>query len=123
MPGLDQTQFVHTAWIQSVWDELSSGRKIGTSECEASSDRYGCKLNSETGKTVSANSERVKRSVKAHPEKHREQVRRWAKENPEKLREAFVRPRARLRQAAIMGLGGRCSICHLQDIRRMAVDH
>src|SRR6185312_15082744 len=48
-PGLDQTQPGHMVWIQSNQPSGYLTGEIGTSECEASSDLYGCRLNRETG--------------------------------------------------------------------------
>jgi 5-methylcytosine-specific restriction endonuclease McrA len=74
-----------------------------------------------------ANSDKVKRWVKAHPEKHREMVRSWEKANPEKRREISRRSQARrlakARQEAITCLGGICKQCGCTDIRCLQIDH
>ena len=59
-----------------------------------------------------ANSDKVKRWVKAHPDKHREISRR-----------SQARRLAKARREAITCLGGICKQCGCTDIRCLQIDH
>ena len=74
-----------------------------------------------------ANCEKQKRWAKKHPEKHLAMVRKWEQDNPEQAREMHRKSRkkraTKLRQEAIVLLGGQCVRCQCSDMRCLQIDH